>query len=39
MGESKTAVELAVIATGRIDANNERETMKIARESVKTIAR
>jgi hypothetical protein len=38
MSEAKTAVELAVIATGRIDANNERESIGVARESIKTIA-
>ena len=39
VSDSKTAVDLAVIATGAIDAMNEKETMRQAREDIKTIAR
>ena len=37
--EPKDAIELAMIATGAIDADNEKESMRIAREDVRCIAK
>lgn len=37
--EAKTAVDLAVIATGMINADDEKASMQRAREDVRCIAR
>lgn len=37
-GRSMTALELAMIATGRINAMNEKASMQTARDAIRTIA-